>query len=369
MDKEGFPASDFRTQSSDDQCMHHALRLAARGLGRVAPNPAVGCVIIGADGTIVGRGWTQPGGRPHAETMALVQAGAAARGGTVYVTLEPCAHHGVTPPCADALIAAGVARVVGAVIDPDPRVSGRGFRRFEQAGIAVTDGVLEAEARAVNAGFFKRVMEGRPLVALKIAQSADGYAAGPPGADRWITSEPARRHAHLLRAEHDAILVGIGTVLADNPLLTCRLPGLEDRSPVRIVLDSRLRLSPSSQLARTAREVPVIAFTVAPERGGELAAMGVQIERIGADADGHPDVAAVLRTLGARGFTRILVEGGPAIHNALLKRGLADCAYVYRAPMRLGGGLPSALADISQNRLLSRETIGPDVLESYALTV
>ena len=369
MDKEDVPASEFRVQNSDDRYMRQALRLAARGLGCVAPNPAVGCVIVGAGGTIVGRGWTQPGGRPHAEAVALEKAGTAARGSTVYVTLEPCAHHGVTPPCADALIAAGVARVVGAVIDPDSRVSGFGFERLKQARIAVAEGVLEEEARDLNGGFFKRVIQGRPLVALKIAESADGYAAGPPGADRWITSEAARRHAHLLRAEHDAILVGIGTVLRDDPMLTCRLPGLTNRSPTRIVLDSRLRLPPTSQLARTAREVPVMVFTMTPEGGADLAAMGVEIERVATDRNGHPDVAAVLKVLGLRGITRLLVEGGPSIHNTFLKGGLADRAYIYRAPVRLGGGLRSALADVSESRLLSRETLGSDVLESYALTV
>src|SRR4051812_29881048 len=172
--------------------MRHALRLAERGLGNVAPNPAVGCIIVAPDGRILGRGWTQAGGRPHAETVALAQAGEAARGATAYVTLEPCAHHGVTPPCADALVQAGVKRVVGAVVDPDPRVAGAGFARLENAGVSVTRGVLEAEAHAVNLGFFRRVSEGRPLVALKIAQSADGYVADAQGNSRWITSEQAR---------------------------------------------------------------------------------------------------------------------------------------------------------------------------------
>src|SRR5438552_18831690 len=219
-------------REDDIRHMRHALRLAARALGSVAPNPAVGCVIVAGDGSIVGRGCTQPGGRPHAETVALAQAGVRARGATAYVTLEPCAHHGQTPPCADALAAAQLVRVVGAAVDPDPRVAGSGFARLESAGVVVTRGVLEAEARALNLGFFRRVMQGRPLVALKIAQSADGYVADAKGNSRWITSEDARRHGHLLRARHDAILVGIGTVLADDPELTCRLPGLEQRSPL-----------------------------------------------------------------------------------------------------------------------------------------
>src|SRR5579871_6558450 len=189
--------------------MRHALRLAERGLGNVGSNPAVGCVIVAPDGRILGRGWTQAGGRPHAETVALAQAGEAARGATAYVTLEPCAHHGVTPPCAEALVRAGVARVVGAVIDPDPRVACAGFARLESSGVSVTQDVLEPEARTLNLGFFKRVTEGRPLVALKIAQSADGYVADAQGKSRWITSERVRAHGHLLRARYDAIVVGM----------------------------------------------------------------------------------------------------------------------------------------------------------------
>lgn len=361
--------NDYAVPISDEPHMRHALRLAERGLGRVAPNPAVGCVIVGNDGTIVGRGWTQEGGRPHAETVALAQAGSLARGATAYVTLEPCAHHGETPPCADALIAAGLVRVVGAVIDPDPRVSGNGFKRLSSAGIAVTQGLLQEEASGVNAGFFKRIAEGRPLVALKIAESADGYVAGPPGTNRWITSEAARRHGHRLRAEHDAILIGIGTAIADDPLLTCRLPGMERRSPIRVILDSRLRLWPNSKLARSAREVPLIVITAAKEGGEELEALHVEIERVEPNAIGRPDLLAGLKALGARGVTRLLVEGGPTVHDALLKRGFADLAHVYRAPTLMGDGLRSALIATSKRRLLSRETLGPDVLESYALSV
>src|SRR5687768_14810985 len=236
--------------------MAHALRLAARNLGAVWPNPAVGCVIVAKDGRIAGRGWTARGGRPHAETQALAEARDAARGATAYVTLEPCAHHGQTPPCADALIAGGVARVVAAVRDPDPRVSGGGFAKLAAAGIKLTIGVGEGEARRINAGFFSRVEKGRPLVALKSAESEDGFVAAP--GKRWITADPARRHGHYLRATHDAIMTGIGTVLADDPLLTCRLEGLEERSPIRVVVDSRMRLPLSSQIVQTAKRIPVI---------------------------------------------------------------------------------------------------------------
>jgi len=366
------------TSPRDDiRHMRHALRLAARGLGQVAPNPAVGCVIVSKDGRIVGRGWTQTGGRPHAEAMALAQVSGAARGTTAYVTLEPCAHHGVTPPCAEALVTAGVARVVGAIVDPDPRVAGGGFARLEQAGIAVTRGVLEKEARALNLGFFKRVTEGRPLVALKIAESADGYVADAKGNSRWITSERARAHGHLLRARHDAILVGIGTALADDPALTCRLPGLTRRSPIRIVLDSRLQLPVTAQLASTARDHPTIVFTTAKEGGEALKDQGVEIEAVAADEAGRPDVSAVLQSLGRRGITRLLVEGGPIVHAAFLRRNLADIVHIYRAPLLIGAGGKAAIAPFgpsdldgaSRLTLIERMALDPDILESYALTV
>ena len=364
-------------REDDIRHMRHALRLATRALGNVAPNPAVGCVIVAADGRIVGRGQTQPGGRPHAETVALAQAGQLARGATAYVTLEPCAHHGVTPPCADALAAAQLARVVGATIDPDPRVAGSGFARLQSAGVEVTRGVLEAEARALNLGFFVRVAQGRPLVALKIAQSADGYVADAKGNSRWITSEGARRHGHLLRARHDAILVGIATVLADDPELTCRLPGLERRSPLRIVLDSHLRMPVASKLARTAHDHPTLLFTAAKTGGEALAAQGISIERIEADKDGRPDTAAVLQALGRSGLTRLLIEGGPTVHAAFLSRSLVDIIHVYRAPLLIGAGGRPAVAtatpvDLSASprlKLLERLTFGPDILESFALAV
>jgi diaminohydroxyphosphoribosylaminopyrimidine deaminase/5-amino-6-(5-phosphoribosylamino)uracil reductase len=332
-------------------------------------------VIVSRDGHIVGRGWTQPGGRPHAETMALSQAGDLAKGASAYVTLEPCAHHGVTPPCADALVKAQVARVVGATVDPDPRVAGAGFSRLESAGVAVTRSVLEGEARALNLGFFKRLSEGRPLVALKIAQSADGYVADAKGNSKWITGMRARAHGHLLRATHDAILVGIATVLADDPALTCRLQGLVGRSRLRIVLDSRLRLPPASQLARTAKDTPVLVFTTAADGGDGLTTQGVQIERVSADPEGRPDIGAVLQALGKRGLNRLLVEGGPRIHASLLKRNLVDRIHLYRAPLLIGnGGLPAMApfgpSDLNLARrlqLIERTTLDPDVLESFAL--
>ncbi len=321
----------------DTHHMRHALRLASRGLGRVAPNPAVGCVVVSGEETVVGRGWTAEGGRPHAETRALAQAGEAARGATAYVTLEPCAHHGATPPCAEALIAAGVARVVVAVEDPDPRVNGRGIERLRAAGISVTCDVLGYDAARLNAGFFLRVREERPLVTLKIASSLDGRTASAGGESRWITGEEARRLGHLLRAQHDAILVGIETALADDPLLTCRIAGLERFSPVRIVLDTRLRLPATSRLAQSARLHPTLLFTTS-EGGAPLAEAGIEIVRVQRDARGRPEIAAVLQLLASRGITRLLVEGGAGVHAAFLDRGLVDRVEFFRSPLVLGGG-------------------------------
>lgn len=348
--------------------MRHALRLAARGLGRVAPNPAVGCVIVSPENRIVGRGWTAPGGRPHAETIALEQAGGAARGAAAYVSLEPCAHHGKTPPCADALIAAGVARVVGAVRDPDPRTSGKGFEKLKQAGIEVVEGVLADEAKALNEGFFKRIIESRPLIALKIAQSADAKVTNGPGKGKWITSERARRHGQLLRAQHDAIMVGIGTVLADDPELTCRIAGLEDRSPIRIVLDLRLRLPVKSKLAQTARDVPAVVFTCA-SGGDELEKLGVEIAHMKAGVDGKPDLGEVMRALAQRGLTRLLVEGGPAFQAALIAQHLVDRLYLYQAPIVVGAkGLPGPDLQGVGRECVERMAFPPDVLESFVIT-
>jgi diaminohydroxyphosphoribosylaminopyrimidine deaminase / 5-amino-6-(5-phosphoribosylamino)uracil reductase len=352
--------------------MRHALRLAERALGEVAPNPAVGCVIVSRDARIIGRGRTGRGGRPHAETVALAQAAEGARGATVYVTLEPCAHHGRTPPCADALLQAGVARVVGAIGDLDPRVSGAGFDRLRAADVEVVTDVLRDEAAAMNAGFFLRVREQRPLVTLKIAASADGRTASAGGESQWITGEDARRFAHLLRARYDAVLIGVETAIADDPLLTCRLPGLEDRSPLRIVLDSRLRLPLSSKLARTARETPTWVFTVA-DGGGELRDCGVEILVVGRDARGRPDIAAMLRTLADSGITRLLVEGGASVHASFIDRGLVDRLEIIRAPLMLGAAGHPAIDSLAALGLdeaprfirTCTRRLGSDLLESF----
>lgn len=357
---------------TDASFMRHALGLAARSLGRTAPNPAVGCIVVSPEGIVVGRGSTGQGGRPHAETLALEQARGAARGATAYVTLEPCAHEGETPPCAQALIAAGIARVVAAIGDPDPRVNGRGFEILRAAGIAVTAGILRDEAAQLNAGFFLRLGEHRPLVTLKIAASLDGRIATAGGESRWITGEAARRFGHLLRARHDAILIGSETAIADDPLLTCRLPGLENHSPLRVVLDSRLRLGDGSKLARTARTTPTLVFTIA-EGGGTLKASGVEIVVVDRDARGRPDIAAVLVDLASRGTTRLLVEGGAGVHATFLDRGFADRLEFFRGPLAIGAaGQPAidALAALSLGetpRFISTGSLrlGGDVLESF----
>jgi diaminohydroxyphosphoribosylaminopyrimidine deaminase/5-amino-6-(5-phosphoribosylamino)uracil reductase len=330
--------------------MKAALTLARRGLGNVAPNPAVGCVLVRPDlgGRVVGRGWTQPGGRPHAETEALLRAGDLARGATAYVTLEPCAHHGETPPCVDALIAAGIKRAVIALEDPDPRVAGKGTTRLREAGIEVETGILEDEAADLNAGFLFRILRGRPLFTLKMATSLDGRIAAHTGDSKWITGGEARAHAHRLRAEHDAVLVGIGTVLADDSRLTCRLPGLEDRRPVRIVADGRLRLPLTSHLVRTAAEVPTWMLTLpgnAPPRLDVYREAGVTVIEVPPDAAGRPDLVKAAQELAWRGLTRVLIEGGGHLAAGALQAGLVDRVAWFHAPLLVGGdGIPGVAA-------------------------
>jgi len=354
--------------------MSHALALAARALGRVAPNPAVGCVIVDTQDRIVGRGHTQTGGRPHAETVALSEAGAAAKGATAYVTLEPCAHTGKTPPCAAALEQAGVKRVVSAMLDPDPRVNGAGLKQLRDAGIEVTNGVLEREAARLNEGFLRRVRDGRPMVTLKIAQSLDGRTALSSGASRWITGEQSRAFAHLLRAQHDAILIGIGTARADDPRLDCRLEGLEDQSPLRIVLDTHARLSENSAIAATARETPTLLITGEGKARPDLEALGVEIVSLPRGPDARIDISALLKELGRRGVTRLLVEGGAEVHASFLRAGMMDRLEIFTAPMILGGDAYGAAAslqlkDLAKSPQFERtgvRTLGADLLESFA---
>lgn len=325
--------------------MAHALRLAARGLGNAWPNPAVGCVIVRGD-RVVGRGWTAPGGRPHAETQALAQAGEAARGATAHVTLEPCAHHGRTPPCAAALVTAGVARVVTACTDPDPRVQGRGHAMLRAAGIEVVEGVRAAEAQRLNEGFFRRIRLGRPHVTLKLALTLDGRIAGPDGVSRWITGEGSRRAVHAMRAAHDAVMVGIGTALADDPDLTVRGLGPLPRPPVRVVLDSRLRLPPGGRLASSAGAVPVwVLHAEGAAVPAALAATQVRLLPCPADAAGRVDIAAALARLGNEGLTRVLCEGGAGLAAALLAAGEAGEIVAFTAGHAFGAeGLPAVAA-------------------------
>ena len=355
--------------------MAHALRLAARGLGNVWPNPAVGCVIV-KDGVIVGRGWTQPGGRPHAEVRALQQAGPLAEGATAYVTLEPCAHHGHTPPCAEALIAAKVARVVTALTDPDPRVSGKGHAMLRAAGIAVTEGVLTPEATHLNAGFLKRVTQGLPFVTLKLAASLDGRTATATGESRWITGPEARRKVHAMRMSHDAVMVGAGTALADDPDLTVRDMGAT-RQPVRIVLDRMLRHSPESRLGRSARQSPVwlLHGPAAPEpaRAAWQATGATLIET--PEAGGHLDLPAALQALAQQGLTRILSEGGSTIAAALVRSGLVDELALFAGGALIGAeGHPAfgalslqALTDAPRPHLREVQALGPDTCSLYRL--
>ena len=316
--------------SFDLDMMRIALRMAARGLGNTAPNPAVGAVIANeATGEVIARGWTQPGGRPHAETEAIRRAGPRARGATLYVTLEPCAHFGKTPPCADAIVAAGIARVVVGTGDPDPRTAGQGIAKLRAAGIAVTENVLEPEARWLTLGHILRVTHKRPFVTLKIATDADGsIAPGDGTAPHWVTGPQARAAGHKLRAEVDAILVGAGTLRADNPELTCRLPGLANRSPVRVILAGRAALDPSAKLFATASQVPVLIV-----RAGAARPFDHDLAAAGADVLELPDdrIPAVLEMLAARGITRLLVEGGPKVWRSFADAGLIDEVALFMA--------------------------------------
>ncbi len=312
-----------------------AIAMARRGLGQTAPNPAVGAVLADPEtGEIIARGWTQPGGRPHAETEAIRRAGYRAKGATLYVTLEPCSHHGKTPPCCDAVIAAGIGRVVCAIGDPDPRVAGRGLDRLRAHGIAVTQGVLAEEAHWLTRGHIVRVTERRPLIQLKLALSADGEVPrGGAGQPTWVTGPEARAHGHLLRAEADAILVGRGTLADDDPELTCRLPGLAHRSPIRVVLASKADLPLTSKLARTARQVPVWVFCgphPEQQRVAALETAGVKVTRV-TSIGGNLWLPAVTEALASAGITRLLVEGGPATWAAFGRTGLIDEAVVFRA--------------------------------------
>ncbi len=373
--REKSSAAKEAVKQADRRFMQLALALGRRGLGRTWPNPAVGAVVV-KDGVIVGRGWTQPGGRPHAEPEALRRAGEAARGATLYVTLEPCSHFGKSPPCADAIIAAGISRVVAAIEDPNPEVAGKGHAKLRAAGIAVDVGLFAEEAARDHAGHFRRVRDKRPHVILKLAVSADdkiGAAGGKPVA---ITGEAARTRVHLLRAQSDAILVGIGTVLADDPLLTCRLPGMAVRSPARVVLDRALRIPGSSRLVHSARETPlwVVASELAEApAAARLGAAGAQVLRIAPTSASGLDLKAVLHALAEKGITRLMVEGGSRVASSFVAADLVDEVWLLRAPEAIGAGGIAALdalglTEITQSprlKLRASETLGQDTLTIY----
>jgi diaminohydroxyphosphoribosylaminopyrimidine deaminase / 5-amino-6-(5-phosphoribosylamino)uracil reductase len=372
-----FAQKSRELKAADRRFMQLALTLGRRGQGRTWPNPAVGAVVVN-DGVIVGRGWTQPGGRPHAEPEALWRAGEAARGATLYVTLEPCSHFGRSPPCADAVIAARVARVVSAIEDPNPEVAGRGHARLRSAGITVDIGLGAVEATRDHAGHFRRIRDKRPHVILKLAVSSDdkiGAAGRKPVA---ITGEAAKARVHLLRAQCDAVLVGIGTVQADDPLLTCRLPGMEEQSPVRVVLDRALRISGTSRLVHSARETPLWVMTSSLSEAPaamKLGAAGAQVIRVATTTTPPPglDLLAVLHALAEKGITRLLVEGGARVASSFVTAGLVDEIWLLRGPDAVGANGVAALdalplTSITQSPTFKRrasETLQEDTLTIY----
>jgi diaminohydroxyphosphoribosylaminopyrimidine deaminase/5-amino-6-(5-phosphoribosylamino)uracil reductase len=361
--------------ADDPTHMRAALALARRGLGTTWPNPSVGCVLV-RDGRVIGRAITAPGGRPHAETAALRFAGEAARGATAYVSLEPCCHWGRTPPCTQALIEAGIARVVIGARDPDPRVNGQGVAALRAAGIDVTEGVLAPEAREVVAGFAHRVTRHRPLVTLKLASTLDGRIATGAGESRWITGPSARRAAHALRGRHDAVLVGVGTVLADDPDLTCRIPGFRPSPVVRIVVDTHLRTALTTRLIATAAETPtwmLIREGTDPDRRRAVTDLGVRVFTVPGGGAGV-DLAKGLAALAEAGLTRVLVEGGAKVAAALLREGLVDRIAWFHAPSVMGGdGWPAVQAfGIERLALMPHfvrrdmRQVGDDMLSEYA---
>jgi len=350
--------------------MAQAVVLARRGLGLTWPNPSVGAIVVTPTGDIAGRGWTAPGGRPHAEAVALDQAGVKADGSTIYVTLEPCAHEGRGIACSDAIVAAKPKRVVIGLRDPDPRTAGRGIERMKGAGIDVQENVLAPDAAAVTLGHLMRVTQGRPAVTLKLAVGADGLIPQGHGAPVWITGPDARAHGHLLRARNDAILVGRGTIVADDPTLTCRLPGMSCRSPVRVVLDGRLRTPPDAKLFD---DIMVPVWLICADGESHPAAdplheHGAEIVPVAIDDHGLIDIQDALETLAERGITRVLVEGGPTVARSVLDADLVDEAVIYEGAEPAGAEGLTPFAGDGLDRLtqsghftpIASRAFGPD---------
>ncbi len=352
--------------NADLRWMDYALRLGRRALGTTAENPPVGCVIV-KDEDVLGVGWTQPGGRPHAETEALKMAGSAARGAAAFVTLEPCVHHGRTPPCAEALAKAGIRRVVTAVEDPDPRVSGGGHAILKAAGITVVTGICAVAAKHDLSGFLMRIARKRPYVTLKISVSSDGKIAAGPRQRTAITGPQTKSRVHLMRAQNDAILVGLSTVLIDDPDLTCRLPGMEGRSPVRIVADTRLSIPSRAKLVKTAEDVPV--WILSTRKGGISA--GITVIDCRQTAGGWVDFPDALERLAERGINRLLVEGGSHIAQSFLEADLVDEVQLFQSPLVIGPQGIDAIAETPLSELAKRfqvtekEVLGTDTLTVY----
>jgi len=362
----------------DERLMRECLALAQLKIGLTSPNPAVGCVIV-REGKVVGRGGTAPGGRPHAEPQAIAEAGELARGATVYVSFEPCAHQGQTPPCARALVEAGVARVVVGCLDPYPPVRGRGIAILNSARIAATVGVLESECRRMNEGFIARVTRGRPFVILKLAMSLDGRIAAATGDSRWISSEESRRLVHQWRRESDVVMVGAATVIADNPRLTCRIEG--GRDPVRVIIDQRLRSPAGARIFRQRSPAATILVTSAMKAASVSRRYGARVEAIGASVDGHGiSLIEVMREFGRRGWSKVLIEGGAKLAGAALRAGIVDRVAFFVAPLIMGCGLSSVegllarsvreaikLKNFSTRRVGSDWLLEADVVQRKAL--
>lgn len=342
----------------DDIFMRRALHLAERARGRTSPNPLVGAVVV-RDGQVVGEGYHRKAGTPHAEVHALNQAGAMAKGATLYVTLEPCAHYGRTPPCAEAIVKAGIRKVVAAMTDPNPKVAGKGLEYLKKHGVEVVNGFMEDEARQLNEAFLKYITTGMPYVVLKMAMSLDGKIATFTGDSKWITGQEAREFVHCLRDSHDAILVGIGTVLADNPRLTTRLPGGSGRDPIRIILDSKLRIPLDSQVLKSRSNAQTIIATTEqydPAKKKLLEQMGALVLVLPA-TNGRVDLTKLLQALAAREITSILVEGGSSVNASFIETGLVDKVYAFIAPKIIGG--TEALGPVGGKGVARVETAVP----------